>query len=88
MQTILLKILLLSNAMLFFVLDSNENDKILADGIMHFLEDLGLSPDSRLVLLLAWKFKSSTQCVFTKEEFINGMTELGYSQTVLFVCKL
>ena len=44
---------------------------------MHFLEDLGLSPDSRLVLLLAWKFISSTQCVFTKEEFINGMTELG-----------
>lgn len=57
--------------------DASEHDKILADGIMHFLEDLGLSPDSRLVLLLAWKFKSSTQCVFTKEEFINGMTELG-----------
>jgi len=44
---------------------------------MRFLEDLGLSPDSRLVLLLAWKFKSSTQCVFTREEFINGMAELG-----------
>ena len=60
-----------------FFSDSNETDKILADGIMRFLEDLGLSPDSRLVLLLAWKFKSATQCVFTKEEFINGMTELG-----------
>ena len=65
------------NELFFFPIDSSEHDKILADGIMHFLEDLGLSPDSRLVLLLAWKFKSSTQCVFTKEEFINGMTELG-----------
>ena len=51
---------------------------MLAEGIMRFLEDLGLSPDSRLVLLLAWKFKASTQCVFTKNEFINGMMELGY----------
>lgn len=57
--------------------DASENDKILADGIMHFLEDLALSPDSRSVLLLAWKFKSATQCVFTKEEFVNGMMELG-----------
>ena len=64
--------------LIYSFLDSNEHDKILADGIMKFLEDLGLSPDSRLVLLLAWKFKSATQCVFTKEEFNNGMTELGY----------
>ena len=47
-----------------------------ADGILKFLDDLLLSPDSKLVLLLAWKFKAATQCEFTKEEFMAGMMEL------------
>lgn len=59
-------------------LDPHESDKITADGIMKFLEDLNLSPESRLVLITAWKFKAATQCEFSKEEFITGMTELGY----------
>lgn len=42
-----------------------------------FLDDLGLSPESKLVLIIAWKFKAATQCEFTKDEFVNGMTELG-----------
>lgn len=46
------------------------------DGVMKFLEDLSLSPESRTVLLIAWKFKAATQCEFTKDEFVNGMTEL------------
>jgi DCN1-like protein 1/2 len=46
------------------------------EGVIRFLEDLQLDPSSRTVLLLAWKFKAATQCEFTKEEFIQGMTEL------------
>lgn len=57
--------------------DTSEPDKISADGIMRFLDDLGLSPESKLVLIIAWKFKAATQCEFTKEEFVSGMTELG-----------
>lgn len=57
--------------------DPNENDKITVDGIMTFLNELGLSPESKLVLIIAWKFKAATQCEFTRDEFINGMTELG-----------
>lgn len=57
--------------------DPNEPEKITVDGIMKFLEDLNLPPESKLVLIIAWKFKAATQCEFTKEEFINGMTELG-----------
>nr|CAG4645805.1 EOG090X0DAO [Lynceus sp. MCZ IZ 141354] len=57
--------------------DPSEQDKILADGIVKFLEDLNLNPDSQLVLLIAWKFKAATQCVFTKDEFVMGMLELG-----------
>lgn len=57
--------------------DQGEPDKILMDGVIKFLEDLQLDPSSRLVLLLAWKFKAAAQCEFSKEEFMNGMTELG-----------
>ncbi|XP_076306555.1 DCN1-like protein 1 isoform X2 [Tachypleus tridentatus] len=57
--------------------DPQEPDKITVDGIMRFLDDLNLSPESRLVLIMAWKFKAATQCEFTREEFINGMTDLG-----------
>ena len=47
------------------------------EGVIRLLEDLNLDPSSRLVLLMAWKFKASTQCEFTREEFVAGMTELG-----------
>lgn len=57
--------------------DPNEPEKITFDGIMKFLEDLNLTPESKLVLIIAWKFKAAIQCEFTKDEFINGMTELG-----------
>lgn len=49
-----------------------------ADGILRYLDDLSLSPDSKLVLIIAWKFKAAAQCEFTREEFINGMVEIGY----------
>ncbi|XP_013775360.2 DCN1-like protein 1 [Limulus polyphemus] len=57
--------------------DPQEPDKITVDGIMRLLDDLCLNPESRLVLIMAWKFKAATQCEFTKEEFTSGMTELG-----------
>lgn len=57
--------------------DPHEDDKMTVDGVMKFLEDLNLNPESRTVLLIAWKFKAATQCEFTKEEFVSGMTDLG-----------
>lgn len=57
--------------------DAAEPDKITAEGMMHFLEDLALDPESRTVLILAWKFKAETQCIFTKEEFTNGLVLMG-----------
>lgn len=59
------------------LVDPNEPEKITADGIMKFLDDLGLSPESKLVLIIAWKFRAETQCEFTKEEFMTGMVDLG-----------
>lgn len=57
--------------------DPHEDDKMTVDGVMKFLEDLNLNPESRTVLLIAWRFKAATQCEFTKDEFVSGMVELG-----------
>lgn len=58
-------------------IDPIEQDKITADGVLKFLDDLNLKPDSKLVLIIAWKFKAAAQCEFTKEEFTRGMMEIG-----------
>jgi len=55
--------------------DPNE-DKMLADGISRFCEDIRLDPASFEVLLICWKFKAAIQCEFTRKEFTDGMTEL------------
>jgi len=57
--------------------DPHEEDKITAEGMMRFLEDVGLDPESRVVLILAWKFKAVEQCEFTREEFVGGMMDLA-----------
>lgn len=57
--------------------DPHDPGKITTDGVMRFLDDLRLSPESQLVLILAWKFRAETQCEFTRDEFINGFLELG-----------
>jgi len=44
---------------------------------MRLLDELKLSPDSILVLIIAWKCQAAAQCEFTKQEFLNGMTKLG-----------
>lgn len=56
--------------------DVHENDKMTVDGVMKFLEDLNLSAESILVLIIAWKCKAAVQCEFTKDEFTLGLMEL------------
>lgn len=63
---------------IFYIADPHEEDKMTADGVMKFLEDLSLNPESRTVLILAWRFKAATQCEFSKDEFMTGMIELRY----------
>jgi len=57
--------------------DVSDPQKICTDGVVRFLEDLQLSPESRLVLIIAWRFRAQTQCEFTRDEFINGFCDLG-----------
>lgn len=57
--------------------DRDEPAKITMDGVCHFLEDLQLDPSSKLVLIIAWKFRAEKQCEFTRTEFVNGFVQLG-----------
>jgi len=51
--------------------------KITVNGTIQFLEDLQLSPESKTVLIIAWKCRAEFQCEFSREEFVNGMNNLG-----------
>lgn len=57
--------------------NSVDEDKMLAEGVSRFCEDVGLDPTSLTVLLIAWKFKAATQCEFSRKEFVDGMSSLG-----------
>ena len=65
--------------LLFYALllnsDPNE-DKMLAQGLSKFCEDIDLDPASFEILLICWKFKAAVQCEFTRKEFVDGMMEL------------
>lgn len=41
----------------YIFIDFYEEDKMIVDGVMKFLEDLSLSLEFRIVLFIAWKFK-------------------------------
>ncbi|CAJ0934113.1 unnamed protein product, partial [Ranitomeya imitator] len=55
----------------------HDENKIGIDGIQQFCDDLALDPASVSVLIIAWKFRAATQCEFSKQEFMDGMIELG-----------
>ncbi|XP_049737602.1 methylcrotonoyl-CoA carboxylase subunit alpha, mitochondrial isoform X2 [Elephas maximus indicus] len=57
--------------------DPQDENKIGIDGIQQFCDDLALDPASISVLIIAWKFRAATQCEFSRQEFMDGMTELG-----------
>ncbi|KAH7728042.1 RP42 protein [Aphelenchoides avenae] len=56
--------------------DKVEGRRIGPNGMLRLLNDLGVDPSSREVLILAWKLKAGTQCEFSWEEWKDGMTAL------------
>ncbi|XP_029336525.1 DCN1-like protein 2 [Mus caroli] len=68
--------------------DPQDENKIGIDGIQQFCDDLSLDPASISVLVIAWKFRAATQCEFSKKEFVDGMTELGYLEMAVAYWKL
>lgn len=68
--------------------DPSDPSKISSDGVVKFLDDLRLSPESKLVLIIAWKFRAQQQCEFTKDEFVNGLVGLGVDSVDKLKAKL
>jgi len=56
--------------------DPQDPETIGIDGITKFCEELQVDPASIAILVVCWKFGAKTQCVFTYQEFITGMTTL------------
>uniref|UniRef100_A0A8C8ET65 DCN1-like protein n=1 Tax=Oncorhynchus tshawytscha TaxID=74940 RepID=A0A8C8ET65_ONCTS len=42
-----------------------------------FCDDLTLDPTCIRVLVVEWKFRATTECEFSKKEFLDGISELG-----------
>lgn len=57
--------------------DPHDQTRIKAEGVCRFLDDLRLDPTSKLVLIIAWKFRCEKQCEFSRSEFVTGFTELS-----------
>lgn len=74
----------------FYLIDplDKEPNKIGPNGMQRLLNDLGVDPVDRLVLILAWKLKASTQCEFTLNEFRDGMKEMKYKFITLLIKKI
>lgn len=68
----------------FLKYKDKDEDKILAEGMEHFCEDLGVDPTEFVVLVLAWKFRADEMCTFSRREFVDGCSKLhAYSPETL-----
>lgn len=68
---------LVKNVVTFFEKYKDKySDAILDDGIIRFCNDLEVDPAEFIVLALAWKFKASMMCKFTREEFTQGCVSM------------
>lgn len=56
--------------------DNESPELILEDGISAFCDELGIDPSDIVILVIAYNMEAAEMCVFTKEEFVRGMTKL------------
>ena len=52
-------------------------DSIQIDGIERLCNDLAVDPTDPVMLMIAWQMGCETMCVFTRQEWTQGMTEMG-----------
>ena len=55
-------------------------DAILVDGVGQLCADLGIEPTDVVMLVLAWHFQAMRMCEFTRAQFVDGLTKLGYGR--------
>eukprot|EP01080_Neovahlkampfia_damariscottae_P005450 gene5450-9263_t len=56
---------------------SNDEEEITAEGIFLFASDIEIDPMKVDLLVVFWKLNCKQQYTITKDEFINGFTNLG-----------
>lgn len=49
---------------------------MLVDGISRFCDDLGVSPEDAVLLVISWHFEAATMCEYSRREFEDGMASL------------
>eukprot|EP00051_Salpingoeca_urceolata_P000711 m.35559 g.35559 ORF g.35559 m.35559 type:complete len:264 (+) comp10932_c0_seq1:166-957(+) len=61
----------------FFEKYQDDAGAIRVDGMIRLCADLEVDPSDIAMLVMAYKLKAETSCVFTKTEFLTGMESLG-----------
>lgn len=52
-------------------------DSIQVTGVEQFCKDLGVDPADPIMLMICWTMRCETMCVFTRQEWSRGLTDLG-----------
>ncbi|CAG8518988.1 700_t:CDS:10 [Acaulospora morrowiae] len=53
-----------------------DEDAILVDGMLEYCNDLHVSPEDVVLLVIAWNLEAERMCEFKRQNFINGWTKL------------
>lgn len=53
-------------------------DGEIEDNVAKFYEDIGVSDEDVMSMVIPWKFGAKQLGVFTEEEFVKGMANVGY----------
>lgn len=61
---------------LFLKYKDDNHDKIMAEGIISFCEDLGVSPEDVVMFVICWYMDAKTMGEFTQEEFEGGIEDM------------
>lgn len=73
----------------FFEQYKDENqDAILAEGIMQLCEDLGVSPEDVVMLIISWHMNAQLMGEFSRSEFEDGLEKLGIDSVTKLKAKL
>jgi DCN1-like protein 1/2 len=67
--------------------DENE-DAVLAEGIMKFCEDLGVEPEDLVMLVFSYHLDAQSMGEFSRDEFESGMESLGVDSLEKLKAKL
>merc|ERR1712054_48964 len=65
-----------------------DDDRILADGVSQFCDDLGVDPFDIVMLVISYQMKAEYMCEFTYDEFCNGFAAMEVDSIAKLIAKL